>query len=135
MVPVVTLASGVRVANFSSPHPFHFDDGTTLGACTGDRARELMLDSAEDSALSECGRWIDVRLAFRLSEVVAKALNDMASLDVDIILVPLPVMTAVMASDETRINERVLHRLRTCRVADRVTKTISATRFCVGGAS
>lgn len=36
-MPIVTLSNGIRVGNFSSNHPFEFEDGTILPACKSDR--------------------------------------------------------------------------------------------------
>ena len=35
--PTAILSNGVGVANFSSPHPFNFTDGTVLDRCDSER--------------------------------------------------------------------------------------------------
>lgn len=121
--PIVTLKSGVRVANFSSPHPFTFDDGTVLPACDPERARALMLNSEEVETRRE--RWADIELRFVLSFSVWQAISELERRnDVDIVLVPFPVMEAVKADGQA------VGKCRVCRVADRVAKTIHADRFC-----
>lgn len=126
MTPVATLKNGVRVANFSSPHAFVFDDGTILPGCDDERARRLMLDFVEVSRPHATLPTTDIKLEFRLSSAVGEELDAMnALLDVDIILVPLPVMMAIKEVWPDPGKCRV------CRVADRVTKTIHADKFCI----
>lgn len=124
--PITNLLSGVRVANFSSPHSFTFDDGSYLEACDPERARALMLEAVEEQSLNPLGRGIiDIKLTFRMSSAVSFELGILeAQSEVDIVLVPLPVLQAAHESGFR------LKKLRVCRVVDRVTKTISSTRFC-----
>lgn len=123
-VPVVTLSTGVRVANFSSPHSFTFTDGRVLAACRPERARELMLESRE--IVHRGAEWNDVELEFLLSPSVGDAVSLLeADSSVDVILVPLPVLQALKYAG------RGIGKCRTCRVADRVTKTIHHDRFCI----
>jgi hypothetical protein len=42
-MPLITLNSGLTVANFSSGHTFTFDTGEVLAACSPKRARALSL--------------------------------------------------------------------------------------------
>ncbi|TXH55011.1 MAG: hypothetical protein E6Q97_09675 [Desulfurellales bacterium] len=122
--PVVTLSTGVRIANFSSPHPFTFDDGTVLPACSVDRANWLLLESFE--MLMPRGLWEDVELQFDLSDTVASAVLELErDNDVDIILVPFPVLEALKA------RRRQIGKCRVCRIADRVAKTVCSRKFCV----
>jgi hypothetical protein len=94
-VKIVTLKGGLRVANFSSPHPFVFDTGETLEAFTPERARALMLDQVEVETSSPCGRWVDVRLEFRMSGSVLAEMLRLAEVDeADFVMVPLPVSLA-----------------------------------------
>ena len=44
---IFTLKNGLRVANFSSPHPFTFTDGTIIPAVEDEKARNLMLEVKE----------------------------------------------------------------------------------------
>lgn len=124
--PITNLLSGVRIANFSSPHPFTFDDGSYLEACSPERAKALMLEAVEEQAPNPLGRGIiDIKLTFRMSAAVSFELGVLeAHSEVDIVLVPLPVLQAAQESGFP------FTKLRVCRVVDRVTKTISSTRFC-----
>lgn len=128
--PVVTLSSGVRVANFSSPHPFQFDDGSVLPGCSPERANALMLHAEEVESPTRLAGVLDIELLFMMSDAVRDELGRLVIRDdSDVILVPLPVMHAVKESDPG-FRLAALSKARTCRVVDRVAKTISSTRFC-----
>jgi hypothetical protein len=123
--PIVILASGATVANFSSAHPFTFDDGSTLQGCTAARCRELMLHSAEEETINP-GGWVDIELRFVMSEAVKLELERLQGReDVDVILVPFPVLSAVKEAGLP------VGKCRTVRMADRVSKTAHSDRFCV----
>ena len=119
------LKNGLKVANFSSPHPFLFEDGVSLEACSPERAKELMLNAIEVETPNEKG-WTDIGLTFSMTEKVSAALDE-AERDgeVDIVLVPLPVMTAIRSAG------RPIGKARVIRVVDRVSKAISCNKFCV----
>jgi len=144
--PVVVLSNGLKVANFSSPHPFTFDDGSVLPGCSPEMSRSLMLDAREEETRSECGRFSNINLSFDMSETVFEALESLSDLDVDIVLVPLPVMQAAKAwfneiappsprspryDDDDKRFFKGFSKLRTCRVADRVSKTVYHDKFCI----
>ena len=118
----ITLTNGLKVMNFSSPHPFTFTDGSVLPAVDADTARALMLDAVEVE--HKTGQWTDVELVFKLNAAVSAAINKAQASDVDVVLVPLPVLSAVKTAGLP------IGKLRVCRVADRVTKTICVDRFC-----
>lgn len=126
----VELSNGLVVANFSSPHPFNFEDGTVLEACSPERARALMLVATEiESVVEVRGRQvIDIDLSFSMTPTVEQELSELC-LDesIDIVLVPLPVLQCARARSARSINRKV----RGIRVADRVTKAIHINRFCV----
>lgn len=127
--PVVLLSNGLRVANFSSPHPFTFSDGSKLEACSAERAKHFVLEQIETEH-PRCGGYTDISLEFKMT---AKVLNEINLLEtdseIDIILVPFPVMEAFKKNfgGELRYGDKI----RVCRVADRVTKTICHDKFCV----
>lgn len=123
--PIVTLSTGLRVANFSSPHEFVFTDGSVLPKCDAGRARALMLHSTEVEYTDPLLPFTSIRLEFHLSPAVADEFLSMQNNpEIDIILVPLPVMMAL------KQDLCSLHKARVCRVADRVTKVIHHDRFC-----
>jgi hypothetical protein len=125
MTPIITLLNGLRVANMSSPHPFNFTTGEVLPACSADEAQRLKLDSVEIEEPGIKGT-IDIRLQFKLNEVVTTHLHELnAREDVDIILVPFPVLQAMKDS------HWAIGKCRVIRVADRVSKAICCDRFCI----
>lgn len=124
--PVITLSNGLRVANFSSPHSFTFDTGEILPACDESRARGLMLSQREHEDRSPCGRYTNISLTFEMSDVVRDELLRLEEDEnIDIVLVPFPVMEAIKASNLKVSKARV------CRTADRVTKTVFSNKFCI----
>lgn len=137
MHPIIRLANGLCVANFSSPHPFKFVTGEELPACDAETSRRLLLEAVEETSSSPCGRWSDIDLTFRMSAAVEQALVDLADREeIDVVLVPLPVLTAIKTVN-TAVNDgaqkawdRVVQKARVIRVADRVSKTIYGDRFC-----
>jgi len=124
--PVITLKNGVRVANFSSPHPFTFVDGSVLPACSPERAQATKLESIETPVPHPTlPGVVDISLRWGMTHAIA---SDLAVLnerdDVDVVLVPFPVMTALKEAGQPVGKARVI------RVADRVAKTIFTDKFC-----
>jgi len=134
--PRVTLTNGLVVANFSSPHDFTFVDGSVLPACDPEHSKKMMLDAAEIETDGIKGT-TDINIRWHINSVVYRALVEACLEDgVDIVLVPLPVMTA-FKEFSTRANgawdqqaELIEQTIRCIRVADRITKTIHIDRFC-----
>lgn len=135
--PSITLKNGLRVANFSSPHPFTFDDGSILPACPEDTvgagklvAKENITERYVNGVLVQ-----DVKLDFELSESCKTLLFFLGERnDVDIVLVPLPVLQCIknLALNYTdSFIERWLEKCRVVRVKDRMTKVIFSDKFCV----
>lgn len=123
-MPTVVLSSGLCVANFSSPHPFNFVDGTILEACSSERAKGLMLESHEQQVPGIKGT-TDIQLTWGLSASVSQALAAAeADESVDVVLVPFPVMTALKEAG------RPIGKARVIRCADRITKAIFTDKFC-----
>ena len=123
-MPSAVLENGVRIANFSSPHSFNFDDGVELPACSKERAERLMLRSEEVEVPGVKGT-IDIDLKFEMSDVVEAAIEEATQDEtIDIIMVPFPVMTCWKSSG------RDIGKLRCVRIADRVTKVAFSSKFC-----
>jgi hypothetical protein len=137
-MPIVALKSGLRVANFSSPHPFTFVTGEVLPACSPERAKALMLEVDEVEVKNPKG-FTDIRPSFRMSDAVEQELEKLLGCytDFDVVLVPLPVLQAIRACDVAAGGmgsdkwHRMLRFTRSCRVADRVAKTVYGDRFCL----
>lgn len=132
-IPVVTLSNGLRVANFSSPHPFVFDDGTILGACTDEWARATELASNEGSYPQEI-RGIEitnVEVQWGTTEFIRDCLATVEERDdIDILLVPFPLVVA-LKREVGMWWTSVTTKARTIRLKDRVEKIIYSNKFCV----
>jgi len=126
--PVCTLSNGLRVANFSSPHPFNFTDGTICPACEADRVKAGSLDRVDvESPFPGLPGVTAVIPKFRLNDVLREELRQLQSdTGVDVVLVPFPVLEAIR--EDGLYNE--LTKSATICVADRLTKAIFIDRFC-----
>jgi hypothetical protein len=122
--PVITLVNGIRIANFSSPHPFRFVTGEVLPACTGERANHMALNPVEQEVKNP-GGWADLSLRFELTPEVIAGLEQLEAAEVDVVLIPFPVLEAIKRAG------RELGKARVIRTADRVTKEIYSDVFCV----
>lgn len=130
---IYTLSNGLRVANFSSPHPFTFTDGTVIPAVEDEKAINLMLDVEESSIPQRNSRFKTVELDWSLSEPVADEIDYwftfFAMKKVDVVIVPLPVMVALR--NIWNIKDILKSPFRVIRVADRITKAIHINKFCM----
>jgi len=131
-MPIITLESGLKVANFSSPHEFRFTDGSVLPACSPERATLGKLKAIEVEV--DRYSWTDIDLEFRMSDAVEKMLQEALQLwfdgKVNIVIVPFPVLNAVKEHDWFDTADSYGHPFRTIRSADRVKKINHADRFC-----
>jgi hypothetical protein len=125
---IVTLSNGKKVANFSSPHPFTFTDGSVLPAVLPEVASLLQVTFNED--LHDNG---DVKLSFDLSEAIidemAIWLDCQLEGDIDVVFCPLPMITAIKESYGTGF---IKHSpFRTIRIEDRINKLVSIDKQCI----
>jgi hypothetical protein len=126
--PVVTLTNGIRVANFSSPHPFNFTDGTICPPCEADRVKAGSLDRMDvESPFPGLPGITAVIPKFKLNDLLREELRAL-QLDsgVDVVLVPFPVLEAIR---EDGLYDELTKSATIC-VADRLTKAIYIDRFC-----
>ena len=132
--PVVTLTNGLRVANFSSPHPFNFEDGSVLEACDPVRVAAGALEREEETRPWGYKDGIfAVVPKFSLSEQVFTLLLQLQQDDdVDIVLIPFPVLEALRNArqDGGQTLLEALSKVGTICVKDRLTKAIYINRFC-----
>lgn len=125
----VTLRNGLVVGNFSSPHPFRFDTGEVLDGVPADESRSLSIDRTENVVIGNDSRYTNMRIGFRMDQAVYNRLVDLEEdPSVDIVIVPLPVKTAL---EEGGCWKGISGKLRTCVLSDRVEKIISSTKFGV----
>lgn len=145
LTPVVVLSNGLKVANFSSFHPFKFVDGNILPAVNGKLCKALSMDTKEEVVHNPYldGKGVcTIKLSFNMSDQVRKALaawiEESINHRVDVVIVPLPVITMLRDllkdEDEDILEEILLDTpFRTIRVADRVDpeKKIHIDKFCI----
>lgn len=125
-IPVITLKSGLKVANFSSPHSFNFVTGEVLPACSPERANLLKCEQVEVESPGLYAGTTDVRLHINLGAECAKELARIEDDDnIDIVLVPFMILEAMKRA------ELSIGKARCIRSVDRVTKAIYADKFCV----
>jgi hypothetical protein len=123
----VTLKTGLTVVNFSSPHAFTFSDGSVLPACSPEHCRELSLTRSEVSSLVEV-RGVSIRevkVSFVMTPQVREELDRLQNEEVDIIIVPLPILQLV------REERAKYSKVRGVLLADRVNKICEAEAFSV----
>lgn len=128
-----TLSCGLRVANFSSPHPFTFTDGTVIPAVDKSRASALMLEVKEVPCPQRNSKFktvmVDWTLSDRVSDEIDYWYTFFAMKKVDVVLVPLPVMTALR---KIWPQQKILKSpFRVIRVANRITKEIEIFKYCI----
>ena len=130
--PVVSLSNGLRVMNFSSPHPFTFEDGTVLPACDEARSRALSMDREDEESawagplFNVTGKVAAVKPVFRLNaETLAALVDGEESWDVDIVMVPFPLLQAVRAEGY----DAKFAKIATVIMADRITKAAAIDKF------
>ena len=133
--PIIKLFNGLNVMNFSSPHSYVFHTREVLPACSDEVAQKYKLDS--NHTLHDRGVYSDVLIKYNISNEMCDVLVKASEYDgIDIILVPYPVLDAWSAmirnlDDEyLRYLERVLLKIKTCKLDDRVTKAIRSDEFC-----
>ena len=89
--PRTTLSNGLVVVNFSSPHAFKFEDGSTLEACNTEHSTTLSLKEDNIETHSKCGRFM------KLEKILSTPPNGFwktieATPECDVILVSYPLL-------------------------------------------
>lgn len=123
---IVTLSNGKRVANFSSPHAFTFEDGSVLPAVPNDYAEKHQILFQEEEFHNG-----DILLSFSLTPEVRELMNAWNILHeagmVDVVFVPLPMLVAMR--NEGWIVEKTP--FRSIRITDRINKLASISKQCL----
>ncbi len=93
---IITLSNGKKVANFSSPHPFTFTDGSVIPAVSKEESERLKVNFIETEHPDESG---DISLRFELSKDVMFEMRYWVAMYnvgyVDVVFCPLPMITAI----------------------------------------
>ena len=136
---VVRLSNQLLVGNFSSPHPFTFDDGTVLPAVS-DYDSERLKVNFNETVVDIKKYWIKtVQLDFTLSQEVEWEMENWVKMwkhnDVDIVLCPLPMIQALQQVEDYGLEGVLESPFRAVRMKDRIKKTSSIDTFCVGDTS
>lgn len=127
---IIVLSNGKRVANFSSPHPFTFEDGTVLPAVSPEESLRLKINVIEEELPFIAG---DLILTFELSRDVKTRMEEwlLAWVDgkVDVVYCPLMMLQAIAA--ESGVEKLRGMPFRAVRIKDRIKKLVSITEQTV----
>lgn len=131
---IITLSNGKKVGNFSSPHPFTFEDGSVLPAVSPEEAERLkiiFIEESLDNAISG-----DIRLSFEISKAVDDAMYEWRKLYdkclVDVVFCPLPMIEAIKDSNNGYSKHYLfISPFRAIRMEDRIKKLVSIHKQCV----
>jgi hypothetical protein len=125
---IITLSNGKRVANFSSPHSFKFEDGSVLPSQSPEIAEKLKVTFIETELHDGSG---DVYLEFELSERVRIEMDRWMRVwkehAVDVVYCPLPMITALKQEGYNLISSP----FRSIRIEDRIKKLVSIHKQCI----
>lgn len=131
---VVTLSNGKRVANFSSPHPFEFEDGTVLPAVSHEDSLLLAVTFKEE-VVNASG---DIRLSFSLNAFLIEAIEywyqEWQNGRVDVVFCPLPMIRALyewQPDDSGFVYDVEYSPFRAIRMVDRIQKKVSIHKQCL----
>ena len=123
---IVTLSNGKKVANFSSPHPFTFEDGNILPAVPNEYAEKYKIDFKETEHLNG-----DIELSFGLTNDVRDLMRSWEILwvsdMVDVVFCPLPMIVAMRDAGMDVVNSP----FRAIRITDRINKLASISKQCI----
>ena len=145
----IKLSNDVKVRNFSSPHSFTFTDGTIVPEHTPKMSERFKVIFNEDKDyISSSDRfdwerhevnksersWVDIKLSFELSKdvivLLSEHMNDWVYDKFDILIVPLPLLSAYKTISNNYDRDIKFSPLRTIRMEDRVKKLCSINKFC-----
>lgn len=125
---IVTLSNGKRVANFSSPHDFTYEDGTILPAVSATVSEHLKVTFNEYELTDG-----DVMLNFTLSPQIIEEMQRYLAMwdndEVDVVVCPLPMITAIKESYGS--GYLIGSPFRSIRVEDRIKKLVSIHKQCL----
>ena len=131
--PILTLSNGKKVANFSSPHSFTFEDGSVLEAVSPEKSRLLSMEATETASSSLLAHEGDTLMSYKLTPMVLSEIDywdkKYGMREVDVVYVPLIVLQAI--HDHFGHNLMMVYPFRVIRIVDRVTKVCSIDTQCV----
>lgn len=135
---IVTLSNGLKVGNFSSPHPFTFVDGSVLPAVSNEEAEKYKIHFYEIPVYG--ADEYTYGLSFELSQDVLPRMsifyNMYLNKKVNIVLCPLPMIKAIedaitYEQPELDFNDIRKSPFRAIRMEDRIKKLVSINKFTI----
>jgi hypothetical protein len=134
---ILTLSNGKRVANFSSPHVFLFEDGSVLSAVSGEHATSLSLIISEDE-LNDKG---DISIEHSISPAIEEEIEFWKAKheagEVDVVFCPFPMMQALWHNCRENLHAPAVQEymesmpFRSILTANRLTKEVSIHKQCL----
>jgi len=132
---IIKLSNGKRVANFSSPHPFTFTDGTVLPAISNEESERLKVDFHE-TLENDRG---DVSLSFTISNDVREEMRkwewEWQQGNVDVVFCALPMLVALSSHiddpSQGYVYDILYSPFRAIRMEDRIKKLVSIDKQCL----
>jgi hypothetical protein len=122
----IVLSNGKRVANFSSPHPFTFVDGSVLPAVSNEDSLKLSIKFLE--MVDANG---DVTLSFdstpEVDDMIDYWMWEYHMNHIDVVFCPLPMITML----KERGFDVKKSPFRSVRMEDRISKLVSIDKQCV----
>ena len=134
---ITKLSNGLKVANFSSPHPFTFDDGSVIPAVNDNESQRLKVNFIETVVEVDNESAVEfktISLNFELSNDVFSSMSLWHKLwedrKVDIVLCPLPMIQALQKTNDD-LQSLINSPFRAIRMKDRIKKLISIDTFTI----
>lgn len=129
---VITLKNGTKVANFSSPHIFTFEDGSKLMKCDI-RESSLFKVQFREKVVKDVRDLFGIEMDFMLSKALLSRINMWEQLynekKVDIVFCSLPLLTALKKILD--VKELMKMPFRGVRTKDRSKKLILVDKFVI----
>ncbi len=135
---IITLSNGKKVGNFSSPHPFTFEDGSVLPAVSNEEAERLkvtFIETPVDKMMFRVHTGLDgdVELKFELNDAVKKRMWEWSQMSdkklVDVVYCPLP--KAIKDENGYSMYYLLTSPFRAIRIEDRIKKLVSIHKQCI----
>ena len=129
---IKVLKNGTKVANFSSPHPMTFEDGTKIERCDI-REAGLFKVHFREKVVKDIRDIVGIEMDFMLSKPLLSRINMWEQLynekKVDVVLCSLPLLTALKKILD--ISELRKMPFRGLRTKDRTKKVLLTDRFVI----
>ncbi len=129
---ITTLKNGVRVANFSSPHNYTFEDGSKL-AKVDMREAGLFKVHFREKVVKDVRDISGIEMDFMLSKALLSRMNMWEQLyndkKVDVVFCSLPLLTAIKKVID--VSELRKMPFRGVRTKDRTKKVLLTDRFVI----